>query len=47
MVYPVEEVIPSLKAALADLKIVILLAPPGAGKSTIFPLKLTEEAWLG
>lgn len=47
MVYPVEEVIPSLKAALTDNKIVILQAPPGAGKSTIVPLKLMEEEWLG
>jgi ATP-dependent helicase HrpB len=46
MVYPVEDVIPSLRTSLAENKIVILQAPPGAGKSTIVPLKLTGEAWL-
>jgi ATP-dependent helicase HrpB len=46
MLYPVEEIIPSLKASLASNKIVILQAPPGAGKSTIVPLRLADEPWL-
>jgi ATP-dependent helicase HrpB len=47
MVYPVEEIIPQLKKQLEDNPIVILQAPPGAGKSTILPLKLLDERWLG
>jgi ATP-dependent helicase HrpB len=46
MTYPVEDSIPSLQASLASNKIVILQAPPGAGKSTIVPLKLKSESWL-
>lgn len=46
MLYPVEEIIPPLKASLASNRIVILQAPPGAGKSTIVPLKLKGEPWL-
>jgi len=44
--YPVEEIIPSLKELFAQHRIVILQAPPGAGKSTILPLQLLEEPWL-
>ncbi len=46
MHYPVEEAIPALKAALQKNRIVILQAPPGAGKSTIVPLRLADEPWL-
>jgi ATP-dependent helicase HrpB len=45
--YPVLEILPRLKERLAAAPIVILQAPPGAGKSTILPLKLMSEAWLG
>lgn len=44
--YPVEEIISRLQYLLAVNKIVILQAPPGAGKSTILPLKLLHEPWL-
>ena len=44
--YPVLEIIPELKQRLAQNKIIILQAPPGAGKSTILPLHLLEEPWL-
>ncbi|MBY0432507.1 MAG: ATP-dependent helicase HrpB [Cyclobacteriaceae bacterium] len=44
--YPVLEIIPQLKQALATHRIVILQAPPGAGKSTILPLQLLDEAWM-
>lgn len=46
MVYPVEDVIADLKLRLRDNNAVILQAPPGAGKSTIVPLKILEEPWL-
>ncbi len=45
--YPVEESLPAIKTALASGKDVILTAEPGAGKSTIVPLALKNEAWLG
>ncbi len=44
--YPVEEVIPHLKEALQQSTVVILQAPPGAGKSTILPIALLNEGWL-
>jgi ATP-dependent helicase HrpB len=44
--YPVEEVVPQLRDQLASNKIVILQAPPGAGKSTVLPLRLLDEHWL-
>lgn len=44
--FAVEEVIPELKNKLTSNKIVILQAPPGAGKSTVLPLKLLNESWL-
>ncbi|PKL50301.1 MAG: ATP-dependent helicase HrpB [Candidatus Riflebacteria bacterium HGW-Riflebacteria-2] len=44
--FPVEESLPQIKAALADNRDVILSAAPGAGKSTIVPLALKDEAWL-
>ncbi len=44
--YPVEQVIGELTQQLQKQPIVILQAPPGAGKSTILPLLLLEELWL-
>jgi ATP-dependent helicase HrpB len=46
MSYPVLEILSQLKQQLASRKIVILQAPPGAGKSTILPLELLHEPWL-
>src|SRR5690554_3230736 len=46
MDYPVLEIIDRLRSALGGSQSVILEAPPGAGKSTIVPLKLLDEAWL-
>ncbi|KEF33190.1 DEAD/DEAH box helicase [Deinococcus sp. RL] len=43
---PVFEVLPELRAALAAHPLVLLQAPPGAGKSTGLPLALLEEPWL-
>jgi ATP-dependent helicase HrpB len=46
MQYPVLEILGELRATLGSRSIVILQAPPGAGKSTILPLNLLEESWL-
>lgn len=43
---PVREVIPLLREKLAANPVVILQAPPGAGKSTLVPLLLLDEPWL-
>jgi ATP-dependent helicase HrpB len=43
---PVEEVLPELKAALAAHVGVVLVAPPGAGKTTRAPLALRDAPWL-
>ncbi len=43
---PVLEVIPLLKEKLRSHPVVILQAPPGAGKSTVLPLHLLDEPWL-
>jgi len=45
-VLPVFEVLPELRAALAAHPLVVLQAPPGAGKSTGLPLELLNEPWL-
>lgn len=47
MKFPVLEVLSDLQIALSNNSIVILQAPPGAGKSTILPLELMSEPWLG
>lgn len=43
---PVFGVLPELRAALAAHPLVVLQAPPGAGKSTGLPLALLNEPWL-
>lgn len=43
---PVEEVLPSLLEALEAGTSVVLVAPPGAGKSTVAPLRLLAAPWL-
>ena len=43
---PVFEVLPELRAALERHPLVVLQAPPGAGKSTGLPLELLDEPWL-
>ncbi len=43
---PVEESIPALRAALAGVGLAVLQAPPGAGKTTMVPLRLLDEPWL-
>jgi ATP-dependent helicase HrpB len=43
---PILAALPELKAALRTSANVVLEAPPGAGKSTVVPLALLDEAWL-
>jgi ATP-dependent helicase HrpB len=43
---PIDEIIPSLRAALAARTVAVLEAPPGAGKTTRVPLALIDEPWL-
>ncbi|MFY1693590.1 ATP-dependent helicase HrpB [Plantactinospora sp. WMMB782] len=40
---PVRQVLPALVAALADRGAAVLVAPPGAGKTTLVPLALAEQ----
>lgn len=44
---PVDEALPRLKEALAAHAAAVLVAPPGAGKTTRVPLALLDAAWLG
>ena len=44
---PVEEILPALGAALEAGRAAVLVAPPGAGKTTLAPLRLLDAAWLG
>jgi ATP-dependent helicase HrpB len=46
MNFPVDLVIPELKAALAASSCAVLVAAPGAGKTTRVPLALRDESWL-
>ncbi len=43
---PIHAALPALKANLHSHPIVVLQAPPGAGKSTVLPLELLDEPWL-
>ena len=44
---PVDEALPRLKQALAGGNACVLVAPPGAGKTTRVPLALLDAPWLG
>ena len=44
---PIHAVLEPLKAALADGNTAVLAAPPGAGKTTVVPLALLDQPWLG
>jgi len=43
---PVTDAIPALTDALAAERDVVLVAPPGAGKTTLVPLALLDAPWL-
>jgi ATP-dependent helicase HrpB len=42
---PVRAVLPQVRAALGEGVSAVLVAPPGAGKTTLVPLALYDEAW--
>ncbi|MDX8536736.1 ATP-dependent helicase HrpB [Mesorhizobium abyssinicae] len=44
---PVSVVLPALGGALATKSSAVLVAPPGAGKTTLVPLALLDAPWLG
>ncbi|WP_027164286.1 ATP-dependent helicase HrpB [Mesorhizobium sp. WSM1293] len=44
---PVSVVLPALREALGDGNSAVLVAPPGAGKTTLVPLALLDAPWLG
>jgi ATP-dependent helicase HrpB len=46
MEFPVDLIIPALKAALTRSPCVVLVAEPGAGKTTRVPLALVDDVWL-
>lgn len=43
---PIHEALPALRAALADRNVAVVVAPPGAGKTTVVPLALLTEPWI-
>src|ERR1700685_2108876 len=43
---PVEEIINDLRSALVGGGAAVLQAEPGAGKRTVFPLRLLDEPWM-
>jgi ATP-dependent helicase HrpB len=42
---PVTEILPALQNALAEGNAAVLVAPPGAGKTTLVPLHLLDAPW--
>ena len=44
-IFPIDAALPALRTALADRNAAVLVAPPGAGKTTRVPLVLLEESW--
>lgn len=43
---PVASILEGLKSALIDNPSAVLVAPPGAGKTTVVPLALLDQPWL-
>jgi ATP-dependent helicase HrpB len=44
---PVADAVPALLRTLADGRNAVLIAPPGAGKTTLVPLNLLDASWRG
>ena len=44
---PIDEVLDDVSAALHSGRNAVLVAPPGAGKTTRVPLALLDAAWRG
>lgn len=44
---PAEDVVDEVRQALAGPGHAVLVAPPGAGKTTVVPIRLLAEPWLG
>src|SRR5579875_1862957 len=42
---PIHEAVPALKRALQARNVAVLVAPPGAGKTTVVPIELMDEPW--
>ena len=42
---PIDEALPHLTAALRQQNVAVLVAPPGAGKTTRVPLWLLDTLW--
>ncbi len=42
---PIDDILPELDAALSQQPNLVLVAPPGAGKTTRVPLALLEAPW--
>jgi len=45
-VLPIEPLLPDIAGALASAGVLVLRAPPGAGKTTLVPLSLLHQPWL-
>lgn len=44
---PIEDVVPAVRDAMAGPGVGVLTAEPGAGKTTVVPLRLLNQPWLG
>lgn len=44
---PIHAVLELVKATIAESPAIVLAAPPGAGKTTVVPLALLDQPWLG
>jgi ATP-dependent helicase HrpB len=43
---PIHDALPALKSVLAERTAAVLVAPPGAGKTTVVPLALLDAPWV-